>query len=455
MRSIAGQLEDMAALATIVIPQSMAYALLAGLPPVYGLYTSTVPVLVYAIFGSCRHMSIGTFALTSMLLGQAVTHYMSTHSHADSSIKADAYAHAALRLSLLTGLFQLTMGLLRVGRVTSLLMPDALISGFTTGAAFYIATSQVPNLFGFSVTRSNGPGGLLFTWMSILLNLGRTHLPTLLLGVSAMVAILLLGRLERWRLKRRTTIARAGLHEDTPLLDTPATMRSTGRFMHIPVPDVLLVIAGAILVTSLLHLDQRYAIAVVGDIPSGLPPFLVPHGLTNWSEIQPLLWPAFMIACIGYVLTISIAKTFSTKFAYSVSEDRELIAIGLSSICGAFFSCYLSCGSLTRSVVLSGANPKTKVAGAISAVTVLLTLGLFTRLFHSLPLTVLAAVIVLACRSLISQLAAARRLWTHDRSAWRIWTATFLAVLFLDVQLGAAVGIGAVLLERGISRLRG
>jgi MFS superfamily sulfate permease-like transporter len=340
------------------------------------------------------------------------------------------------------------MGMLHVGRLTNVIMPETMISGFTTGAAFYIATSQIPNLLGVAIPRSSGPGALLYSWWYVVCHLHQIHLPTICFGAGAIAFMRLLARIERRRIHRLTLARSSHLGEHTPLLESNAISRAASTRPHLPIPEVLLAIGLATALTQVLHLDEHYKIAVVGQVPTGLPSFAIPDGLNDWSQIQPLLWPAFMIACIGFVLTISIAKTFALKFNYSIDEDRELIAIGLSSMCGAFFSCYLSCGSLTRSAVLVNVGAKSKLASMVSVFVVLLTLGWFTGLLHSLPLSVLAAVIILACRSLLAQMKIVPQLWHEDRPACYIWVTTFLAVLLLDVQLGAAVGIAAVLSRR-------
>ncbi|KAI9597904.1 sulfate transporter family-domain-containing protein [Syncephalis fuscata] len=442
-------------LATIVIPQSMAYAMLAGLPPVYGLYASTIPVGIYACLGTSRHMNTGTFALTSLLLGQAVNQYLNGAHKAVNDV-ALLYVSVALTLSFLVGVAQCIMGMLRIGRFSDTLMPNAFISAFTTASAFHICTSQLSNLFGLSIPKEPRViGELLYTWRYVIFHWWNIHLPTTVIGCTTLAIMLLLGRLEQYRKQRlqsnvSNSIGRQAT-EVTGLLSGEVTgqlRRVRQALTRIPIPDVLIAISGAIMLSSMLDWKSRYNIAVVGSVPTGLPPLASPIGITNLLAIRGLLWPAIMIACIGSVISLSIAKTFANEFIYSIDESQELVAIGLSSIGGAFFSCYLSCGSLTRSAVVASTGGKTQVTGLLSGGMVILTLLWLAPVFYSLPRTVLAAVILLACRGLLRQLNQVQVLWSSDRIAWYIWMTTFMAVFLLGVQWGAAIGVTISLILR-------
>ncbi|KAI8055465.1 sulfate transporter family-domain-containing protein [Syncephalis plumigaleata] len=475
-------------LATIVVPQSMAYAMLAGLPPVYGLYTSAVPVIIYACLSTSRHMNAGTFALTSLLLGQAVSQYMMSQykddkrsllllsplTSLDESDDDSEYIHIALMLSFLVGIVQLIMSLLRIGRYSDRLMPSSFITAFTTASAFHICTSQLRNLFGLVIPdESRTFAGLLHTWRYVLMHWRNIHLPTMLIGVSALILMLLLNQLERkrrlWRQQSSSSLLsshlssnaihrRIGRHLD----ETTSLLRDSGgisirrasmisriseQLVDLPIPDVLLTIVIAILLSSLLNWKEHYGIAVVGHVPTGLPPVSLPFSIfDSWMTIRSLLWPAIIIASIGAVISLSIAKTFAHQFDYTINENQELLATGLASIVGACFSSYLTCGSLTRSAVTATTGGKTQIVSMICVVVVVLSLLWLAPLFYSLPRTVLAAVILLACRSLLQQLQQVQTLWSSDRKAWSIWMITFMSVFLLDVQWGAALGVAASLL---------
>ncbi|KAJ1651024.1 hypothetical protein IWQ61_008312 [Dispira simplex] len=503
---------------TIVIPQSMAYAMLAKIPPVYGLYTSMVPVTMYALFGTCPHMATGIFALAALLIGDAAIQVMQQTAHTLTHLSSvQAFVAVVLALSFTIGVVQLVIGFLRLGKLLSNhLLPDPLVTGLTTAAALHVATSQFRSFLGIVVpfnndptqgssvtaTVDNGQFLLVRRWYYILGHLHYVHWPTFLMAMSSMTLMLLLKTLEKHRVQkyrlRMERYTQRTRHEGTTSMPTTHDMvcsrlasdsddtlstpvspeyspsivairdevprswfrwrssRSNGRpckpGVHIPVPDVLLVIVLYSVLTLAFSWHKTFGIDIVGSIPSGFPTFQFPLQVVNvslWTWLEVYVPPALQVGLIIYIMTISIGKTFAKQHNYTdpVNETQELFALGISSIIGSCFSGIANCGSLTRSAVLTSTGAKTQVASLISALVVCFTLLWLTPFFYYVPFPVLAAVILLACQSLVSQIAQLPGLFRTRRYVdCLLWLTTFFAVTVFSVAVGIAVGMLMALL---------
>ena len=374
----------------VLVPQAMAYALLAGVPPVYGLYAGLVPLLLYTLLSSTPHIAVGPTALASLLTLNGLT------SRAEAG-SAD-FILLAIQLAVLTGALQLLFGLLRMGGLVSLLSRPVL-SGFVSAAAVLIVASQLRSLFGLDMPRT---GYLHETVYQFFRHLDGLHWPTVGMGFGSL-AVLVAGK----------------------------------RFFP-RLPYLLVWILCATLLTYLLRLD-RTGIEVVGEVPAGLPP-LSPGvwGAGDWLALLPV---AAVLALISFVETLSIGNTFATRHGYyRVRPNRELIALGVSKLVGGFFSAIPTSASFGRSAVLEESGARSGLANVVSFVLLLLVLLFLTPLFYYLPVAMLAAVIVFSVGKLFD-LAEMRRLYRLAPRELAVLLVTFLFTLFAGLQYGIAGGV--------------
>ena len=377
-----------AVVAVVLAPQAMAYALLAGLPPIVGLYAATVPLLAYALFGSSRHLAVGPVAIVSLLV------YVTCSKLALPG--SPEYLGAALQLALLTGLLQLALGLLRAGFLVNFLSRAA-IGGFTSAAALLIGLSQAGSLLGIT----GGGESALEQGLTLLRNLGQLHPPTALLGLVAIAVLLLLRRF-------------------VPRLPAP-----------------LLVVVLAILLTSELGLDQN-GVRTVGDLPQGLPPFALPP--FNLDQLAALLPAALTIAFIGYLESYAVAGLIADREKYHILPNRELLGLGAANLAAACFSGYPVTGGFSRTAVNHQAGARTPLAGVVTAILIGIILFRFTHLFHDLPKTILAAIVMVAVAGLV-EFAEARYLFRVKKSDGYTFLLTFLVTLAFGVEIGIICGV--------------
>ncbi|MBA4286477.1 MAG: sodium-independent anion transporter [Xanthomonadaceae bacterium] len=397
--------------AILLIPQALAYALLAGLPPEIGLYASVLPVIVYALLGSSRVLAVGPVAVAAVMVSAALVPYAG-----DDPAR---YLSGALILSGLSGAILLAMAALKLGWLTHFISHPVL-SGFTTGAALYIVGTQLSGLTGIPVPREAGAAGIV---AALFAGRGRLDPETLAFGLGAMLLLFaartpLVALLMRLGLKRET----AG---------------SLGR-----TAPLLLVIVATVLSAS-LDAQARWGVAVVGAIPQGLPRlslrFLAEDG---WLQ---LLAPAAMIAIIGYVESISVAKALAFRRQERIDPDRELLALGCTNVIAAVAGAMPVAGGFARSMVNYEAGARSQLAAVITALWVALAALLFTGLLAPLPKAVLAAIIVVAVWQLVD-FASLRHSWRYDRGDGAAQAATIAGVLAQGVEAGLMIGAGLSLL---------
>ncbi len=379
--------------AVMLIPQGMGYAMLAGLPPIYGLYASLVPILIYAVFGSSRQLAVGPVAMVSLLVASGV-----------GSIAApgtDAFITYAIMLAVMVGILQLAMGIARLGFFVNFLS-HPVISGFTSAAALIIGFSQLKHLIGVDIPRSSEVHTITIYAFS---HVGEVSLPTVLIGGVSIAALVVLKQyLPRW-------------------------------------PRALLVVTAASLVTWTAKLDKA-GVAIVGAVPAGLPGFALPS--LDFQVATKLLPIALTIAFIGFIESIAVAKRYARENRYEVNANQELIGLGLANALGAFFQATPVTGGFSRTAVNAQAGAKTTVAGIVTTLAVGLTLLLLTPLFHFLPQAVLAAIVMTAVFSLIDS-QEVKTLWRVKRSDLAMLGTTFFATLILGIEEGIVVGVGASL----------
>ena len=379
----------------ILIPQGIAYALIAGLPPIYGLYCALAPQVMYAIFGSSRQVAIGPVAMDSLIVATGV----STLALAGS----DSYISIAILLALLVGLIQFFMGVFRLGFVVNFLSKPV-ITGFTSAIALIIGLNQFGNLFGVEFTQSDQIQHLI---KNIWGQLANCSPHTTLIGCFSIVLIIIFRKINK------------------------------------KIPNALIVVILGILVIKYFG-ESLGDVSIIRDIPSGLPSFGVPN--FDIDQIRELLPIALTLVMVGYLETISIGKSLEAKQeAYRIRPNQELIALGLSNLVGSLFQAYPISSSFSRSAVNQESGGKTGMAALISVVMVLLTVLFFTPLFYHLPKTVLAAIIIVAVFGLINIKEALYLLKVNHLDFW-LMLSTFIGTLLLGIEFGIIVGVGLSLI---------
>ncbi|KAM3621339.1 uncharacterized protein V6R79_009799 [Siganus canaliculatus] len=406
------------------LPQGMAYALLASLPPVFGLYTSLYPALIYIFFGTSRHISIGTFTVLSVMVG-SVTERLApdidflitngTNATAEVDIAArDAYrVQVAAATTVLGGVIQVVLGLVKFGFVATYLS-EPLVRAYTTAAAAHAVVAQLKYIFGVSPTRFSGPMSLVYTLTDVCSLLPNTHLPTLVVSAVSMALLIAAKELNSFLSPK----------------------------LPVPIPVELITIVAGTLISSYSHLNTNYTISVVGEIPSGLSSPRVP----NVSLFGEVIGDAFALAIVGYAISISLGKTFALKHGYKVDSNQELVALGLSNAVGGFFQCYAVCPSMSRSLIQETTGGKTQMAGVSSALVVLVTILQLGPLFQELPKAVLAAIVFVNLKGMFKQYSDIVTLWKSSKIDLVVWLVTWVSTLLLNLDLGLVASIVFALL---------
>ncbi len=386
---------DLAAGLTVgvmLIPQGMAYAMIAGLPPIYGLYASTVPLMLYALLGTSRQLAVGPVAMVSLLTAAGIG--------AIAEGGTETYILLAITLALMVGLIQLLLGVFRLGFLVNFLS-HPVISGFTSAAALIIGLSQLKHLLGVEIPRSHYVHEIIGHAIS---QFSEINWLTFVIGIGGILIIIGLRKLNK------------------------------------ALPSQLVaVVIGILLVWGLGMTNQ--GVNIVGSVPEGLPSFALPSfNASNWEALLPI---ALTIALVGFMESIAVAKAIQSKHKnYKVMPNQELIALGTANIGGAFFQSYPVTGGFSRTAVNDQAGAKTGLASIFSALLIILTLLFLTPLFYYLPKAILASVIMVAVLGLIDYKEAIY-LWRSNQTDFWMLLVTFLATLGLGIEMG--IGIGVIL----------
>ncbi|RVW49436.1 putative sulfate transporter 4.2 [Vitis vinifera] len=419
---------DLAAGLTVgvmLVPQAMSYARLAGLEPIYGLYSSFVPIFVYAIFGSSRQLAIGPVALVSLLVSNVLSKIV------DSS--DELYTELAILLALMVGIMECIMGLLsqkteekvsyKVGPVNRGLggrfvgldglgwlirfISHSVISGFTTASAIVIALSQAKYFLGYDIDRTSKIVPLI---KSIIAGADEFSWPPFVMG-SIILAILL-------------------------VMKHLGKTRKYLRFLRASGP-----LTGVVLGTVFVKIFHPSSISVVGEIPQGLPKFSVPKSFGYAKDLIPT---ALLITGVAILESVGIAKALAAKNGYELDSNQELFGLGVANICGSFFSAYPTTGSFSRSAVNHESGAKTGLSGIVTGIIIGCALLFLTPLFTDIPQCALAAIVVSAVMGLVDY-DEAIFLWRVDKKDFLLWTLTSTMTLFLGIEIGVLVGVGASL----------
>lgn len=393
----------------MLIPQSLAYALLAGLPPEAGLYASIVPIMLYAVFGTSRGLAVGPVAVISLLTATAI-------GNVAESGTAD-YVSAALTLAFLSGLFLTILGFFRLGFLANFLS-HPVIAGFITASGIIIAASQLKHILGINASGHN----LLELLESIFSHLTQTNFITVLIGISATAFLF-------W--------VRKGLKPKLQALGLgPMTVDILAK-----AGPVFAVVATTLLVW-LFGLD-KYGVKIVGAVPQSLPPLTLPN--LSLDLVNALIGPAILISIIGFVESISVAQTLAAKKRQRIDPDQELIGLGAANLGAAFTGGFPVTGGFSRSVVNYDAGAETPAAGAYTAIGLAVAALLLTPLIHYLPIATLAATIIVAVLSLVD-LSILKKTWDYSHADFAAVLATILVTLAVGVELGVSVGVAVSVL---------
>ncbi|CAN5856582.1 sulfate permease [soil metagenome] len=378
----------------MLVPQSMAYALLAGLPPIYGLYASTIPAILYALFGTSRHMPVGPPALMALLTFTSVS--------AIAKPGSDEYIGYVLLLALMVGILQLALGFAQMGFLTNFISHPVL-SGFIYASAVIIALSQVKHFLGVEPADDHSTLGMV---ASIIGKIENTNPIPLAIGLLSIATIVLLGK-------------------------------------FVPrVPGPLVAVVGATLAVYLFSLDGR-GVGIVGDVPRGLPRLSMPA--LNFEVMRTLVPAALIVAFVGFIESISVAKAIASRERYKIDSNQELRALGLSNLGAAFFSGFPVAGSFSRTAVQYQSGGRTQMASIITALMVVATLLVLTPLFFYLPNAALAAVIVVAVYKLLD-FGEARHIFKVRGPDGIALLITFFVTLLVGVEQGIIAGAAFALL---------
>ncbi|KAM9357351.1 sulfate transporter [Symphorus nematophorus] len=417
----------------LLVPQSIAYSLLASQDPIYGLYTSFFSSIIYTILGTSKHISVGIFGVLCLLVGQVVDRelalagYLTESSSSINSnnsavllagqgndsvgVECDRSCYAitvGATVTFTAGVYQVLMGLFQIGFV-SVYLSDSLLSGFATGASLTILTSQFKYLLGLKIPRPQGWFTLFKTWYSVFANLGNTNICDL---VTSLVCLLIL----------------------------IPTKELNDRFkakLKAPIPFELFVVIIATLASHFGHFNTEYGSGVAGDIPTG---FLPPQ-LPMWSLIPNVAVDAFSIAIVGFAITVSLSEMFAKKHGYTVDANQEMYAIGFCNILPSFFRCFTTSAALTKTLVKESTGCQTQVSGLVSALVLLLVLLLIAPLFYSLQKCVLAVIIVVNLRGALRKFTDIPRMWRANRVDASIWIITMATSALVNTELGLLVGV--------------
>lgn len=391
--------------AILVIPQSMAYALLAGLPPQFGLYVSILPTIAYALLGSSRVQAVGPVAVTAIMT-YAVLSPLAVPGSAE-------YIALAAALALLSGLMLLACGVLRLGFLSQLLSRPV-VSGFISGSAVLIIVSQLKHLLGVSPV--GGSSGEVV--IDLLGRLAQVHLPTLAISLTALAMLVVV------RLWLAGWLMQAGLGE------------SRAAFVVRLMP--LLIVLAATLAVIELNLDTAHGVAVVGSLHAGLPAFN--FFLPGLEATRSLIVPAFLMTLIGMVQGITMAQALAIRRRERIDANAELVGLGASNVVAAFSGGMPVGGGLSRSAINVAAGAQTPLASIVAALVMIAVVAGMAGWFARLPLAVLAATIIMAAVSMID-LRALRQAWAYDRADALALLGTAGGVLVFGLETGIGLGV--------------
>ncbi|XP_054424163.1 sulfate transporter [Pteronotus mesoamericanus] len=415
----------------LLVPQSIAYSLLAGQEPIYGLYTSFFASLIYFLLGTSRHISVGIFGILCLMIGEVVDRelsragYGTAHSApslgmvsngstsfdqtSDRLCDRSCYAiTVGSTVTFMAGVYQVAMGFFQVGFV-SVYLSDALLSGFVTGASFTILTSQAKYLLGLSLPRSSGMGSLITTWINIFRNIHKTNVCDLITSLLCLLVLLPTKELnERFKSKLKA-----------------------------PIPTELIVVVAATLASHFGKLNEKYNTSIAGHIPTGFMPPKAP----DWNLIPSVATDAIAISIIGFAITVSLSEMFAKKHGYTVKANQEMYAIGFCNIIPSFFHCFSNSAALAKTLVKESTGCQTQLSGVVTALVLLLVLLVIAPLFYSLQKSVLGVITIVNLRGALCKFKDLPKMWRVSRMDTVIWFVTMLSSALISTEIGLLIGV--------------
>uniref|UniRef100_A0A6Q2YNG4 STAS domain-containing protein n=1 Tax=Esox lucius TaxID=8010 RepID=A0A6Q2YNG4_ESOLU len=385
--------------------QGLAYALLVSVSPVYGLYSAFFPILTYFLLGTSRHISVGPFPVTCLMVGSVVLTLVNT---VDVEAMEAQRIMVASSMTLLVGVFQVVMGFLQVGFLVRYLS-DPLVGGFTTAAAFHVLISQLRIVLSVPTDNHNGCFSVVYTLIDVFTNISQTNLADLVAGLLTIVIVV-------------------------------AVKELNAKFQHripVPIPIELIVTVVAAGISYATELESHYGASIVQSIPRGFAPAQPPNTDVLWN----ILGSSFSTAVVGYAVAVSVAKVYAAKHDYPIDGNQELIAFGFSNMFCGCFSSFVASTALSRTAVQESTGGKSQVAGMVSAMVVMIVILALGHLLEPLQKSVLAAIVIANLKGMFMQVTEVPTLWRQNRADCFIWLATCLASMVLGLDMGLLSGL--------------
>ncbi|XP_061409090.1 sulfate transporter-like [Lethenteron reissneri] len=429
----------------LLVPQCIAYSLLAGQDPIYGLYTSFFACIIYFLMGTSKHISVGIFGVLCLMIGQVVDRELQVAGFAEEGIKGhDHVVNNSMNFSIsdeengftvmigglpcgrscfaiavgttvtfMAGVYQVVMGIFQMGFV-SIYLSEPMLSGFVTGSSLTVLTSQMKYLLGIHIPRTSGAGSLLKTWYHIFSQLGNTNVCDV---VTSIICILVL----------------------VPAKELNEHFKAR---LKAPFPIELVVVVAATLASHFGGFKENYSSSIAGHIPTG---FLPPRA-PEWSLIPRIAADAVPIAIIGFAITVSLSEMFAKKHGYAVRANQEMIAIGFCNIVPAFFYSFTTSAALAKTLVKEATGCQTQMSAVVTAGVLLLVLLLIAPLFYSLQKCVLGVITIVNLRGAFRKFLDIPRMWRESKVDTSIWFVTMIASALISTEIGLLVGVCVSLL---------
>ncbi|XP_030623524.1 solute carrier family 26 member 9-like [Chanos chanos] len=405
---------------TIQVPQGMAFALLANLPPVNGLYSSFFPLIPYFFMGTAHQMVPGTFAVLSIMVGivclrlapeSDFSHYNATLNSTvvDEELMNQVRLGISGTLACLTAIIQVGLGLMQFGFV-AIYLSESFVRGFMTAAGLQILISVLKYIFGISVPPYSGPLAVIYTLRDIFSGLPHTNVASLIFALVSSVALIIVKEL-------------------------------SARYRHkipFPIPMEIIIVVVATAISGPLDLPEKYHMDIVGNIALGFPAPILPT-VTQWADMLPT---AFSLAIVGYVINLAMGRTLAAKHGYDVDPNQEMLALGCSNFLGSFFKIHVICCALSVTLAVDSAGGSSQFASLCVMLVVMVTMLALGAYLKPLPKSVLGALIAVNLKNTLLQLSDPYYLWRKSKLDCCVWVVSFLATFFLSLPYGVAIGVG-------------
>ncbi|KAJ1528690.1 hypothetical protein ONE63_007083 [Megalurothrips usitatus] len=408
------------------IPHGIAYSMLAQVPPVVGIYMAFFPVFIYTLMGTSKHLSIGTLSVVCIMASKAVLMYSvpedrSVLSNSSETLLdlPDNHTHLSptqvgAAVCFVVGFWQVVMGVLKMG-VLSVLLSETLVSGFTTGAAVHVITSQISKFFGIKLPRRIGPLKIIYAYYDLIVHITEANLVTVGISAATIIVLTLWNEFLKPRIEKK---------------------------IPVPIPIELFAVIIGTAVSYLAGFEKTYNVKTIGRVSTGLP---VPEVPPLWL-IPNLLVDGLVICLVAFSINMSMAKILAKKGNYNVSANQELLAAGSANLFGSLFGCVPTAASLSRSMIQLKVGGKTQLASFFSCIILLFVLLFVGPLFEPLPNCVLASIVVVALKGMLMQVKDLFQAWRHSHADALVWLGSFLGVVILDIDYGLGLGVSFSLL---------